>query len=75
MNTRMLVLSVSLVLSTGTTWGGHAFGTVECGDQVQAPKYQVGEKWSWQDEKGQELTDTVLRWKGTSPKFGGATVR
>jgi hypothetical protein len=41
------------------TWGA-AFAA-DCGEPVSAPQYQVGEKWTWRNEKGREWTDQVLQ--------------
>lgn len=62
MEKRLAVLSVAIVLLM--TWGGLALGAADCGEPAAAPKYQVGEKWTWRDEKGRERTNEVVQVEG-----------
>lgn len=64
MRKRPVVRSVGAAFLILTTWGAQALGAVDCGEPVPPPKYQVGEKWTWRDEKGQEVTDEVVQVEG-----------
>ena len=61
MTKRVAVLSVAVLFLTLTVWRPPAFGAVDCGDPVLAPKHQVGEKWTWTwtDERGGEISEVV----------------
>jgi len=36
----------------------------DCGEPVVAPTYNVGETWTWRDDKGREWSNEVLRIEG-----------
>ena len=54
------VLGVPMVLVM--TWGVAI--AADCGEPTPAPKYQVGEKWTWRNEKGTESSDEVVQVEG-----------
>ena len=57
-----LSLSVGILILSG--WGIQVVRAADCGEPVPAPKYQVGEKWTWRDEKGNERTREVVGFEG-----------
>jgi len=57
---RAVVLSVAVLFLAVTVWGAPALAAADCGAPVPAPKHQVGEKWTWQDERGGGLSEEVL---------------
>ncbi len=64
MDRRPVVRLVVAVFFIATVWGAQAWGAGDCGEPVPAPKYQVGEKWTWRDEKGREGMGAVLQVEG-----------
>ena len=64
MDRRPVGRRVAAVIFIATAWGAQAWGATECGEPVSAPKYQVGEKWTWRDEKGREGMGVVLQAEG-----------
>ncbi len=64
MSTRRLLLCVAAVCLMLTTWGRQAIGAADCGESTPAPKFQVGDKWVWRDEKGGESTREVVGFEG-----------
>lgn len=36
----------------------------DCGEPIAAPKYQVGDEWTWRDERGHEKTHKVIQVEG-----------
>jgi hypothetical protein len=64
MDTRPVVRLVAAVFFIVTAGGAQAWGAADCGEPVSAPKYQVGEKWTWRDEKGREGMGAVLQAEG-----------
>ncbi len=59
MSKRPAVVSVAVLFLVVTAWGAQAFGAVDCGEPVLAPKHQVGEKWTWRNETGGEISEVV----------------
>ncbi len=68
MDRRSVVLWVVVACLAGTTWAAQAWGA-DCGEPVPAPKHQVGEKWTWRDEKGREGTSVVLQVEGDTAQI------
>jgi len=60
MDRRMIVVPIAILLLT--IWG--AALAADCGEPVPAPKFQVGEKWTWRNGKGVESTDEVVQVEG-----------
>lgn len=58
----------------GGIWGT-ALAAEDCGEPVAAPKYQLGEKWVWRDEKGVEFTREVIGFEGDLTKIKWANPR
>ncbi len=59
MGKRVAVLSLAVLFLTLTAWRLPAFGAPNCGEPTLAPHHQTGEKWTWRDERGGELTEVV----------------
>ncbi len=57
MGKKLAVLSVAVVLLM--TWAGAALAA-DCGEPFSVPKYQVGDKWTWRNEKGTETVNEVV---------------
>ena len=60
MTKRAAVISVAVLFLTVPAWGPGAFGAVDCGEAALAPNHQAGEKWTWRDETGDEISEVVL---------------
>jgi hypothetical protein len=64
MKTWHVVTAIGLtVFFMMTTWG-EALAAAECGEPVAAPKYQIGDKWTWRNEKGVEIVREVVGFEG-----------
>lgn len=57
---RPISIALSALVAVGMTWGTRADAAVDCGAPVPAPTHHVGEKWTWQDERGGTLTEEVV---------------
>lgn len=75
MNTRRVLLPVICALGVvGGVWGV-VLAADDCGEPVAAPKFQVGDKWVWRDEKGVEFTQEVIGFEGDLAKISWANPR
>lgn len=57
--TLSLVLPFAILAIQGVVWGA-----ADCGEPAPAPRYQLGEKWTWRDEKDREWSNEVIRVEG-----------
>jgi hypothetical protein len=57
---RLMSVGLATMVAVGVAWGTGADAAVDCGAPVPAPQHQVGEKWTWQDERGGTLSEEVL---------------
>ena len=53
-------IGVLLVMTTGAA----VSAAVNCGEPVAAPKWEIGDTWTVQDEQGEERTETVVGFEG-----------
>jgi len=68
METRSLPHLFALAFIMMAAWGTSALA-VDCGEPVPAPKYQVGERWGWQDEKGRKWSWEVVQVEGDTAQI------
>lgn len=55
-------LTLGFFLVTGML--NEALAAASCGEPVPAPMWQIGDTWTFQDELGDERTETVLGYEG-----------
>ena len=58
------VVGAGLLLWMAMCLAPQAAGAAVCGEPVAAPKHEVGEEWTWKDEKGREWTNRVVGIEG-----------
>jgi hypothetical protein len=73
-----LACSVSFLLGVAVAAKGVA--AAKCGEPVAAPKWEIGDNWTIQDELGDERTETVVGFEGAlarveSQRTGRKTLR
>ena len=64
MNNHLVVRLLAAVIILVAAWGVQAWAATECGEPVPAPRYLVGEKWAYRDDKGREGVSVVLQVEG-----------
>ena len=62
----LLAMMVLLVVTAPQT-----FGATTCNEPAPVPKFEVGEKWTWRDERGVERIDEVIQVEGDTTQFKG----
>lgn len=53
MEKRRVVIALAVMFLVGLAWAAQAFAA-DCGEPLSSPTYQVGDKWTWRNDKGVE---------------------
>lgn len=61
MEKQAVVVSLAVVSMILTLLAFAPLLAADCGEPVLTPKFQVGEKWTWRDEKGAEWSNEVIQ--------------
>jgi hypothetical protein len=69
MEKRRVVIALAVVFLVGLAWGAQAFAT-DCGEPLSAPTYQVGDKWTWRNDKGVTWSNSVVQVEGNVTQIG-----
>jgi hypothetical protein len=64
---KLALSAIGMILTTMVV--GPALAAITCGEPVPAPKFQVGDTWTWRSEKGQESTDKVIQVDGDTTQI------
>jgi hypothetical protein len=63
MEKRRVAIAFAVMLLVGLTWAAQAFAA-DCGEPLSAPTYQVGDKWTWRNDKGVTWHNAVVLVEG-----------
>ncbi len=76
MDTRVAAILGAVISILVTPSGSQVALAADCGEPAPTPKYQVGERWTWQDEKGRGWSSEVVQVEGdlTQIKWGTGDV-
>ncbi len=66
-----MLLAAAVAFLSVIAWGAVDLYAADCREPVPAPKYKVGEKWTWRTEKGREWNNEVVQVEEGIPKLDG----